>query len=775
MLPTHGNLLTFLQGQLLESGTGPGRTVLVSGDPGSGKTTALRTFVDHAGKNTDALVLSGTGTPDEQPLRAGILEQLISNSGIPEDTRQEIGRVISSVDGDDIRFIHEAGAALLDIARERPVVIAVDDVHLADDWSVRLLCHLHRRIGSSRLLVVLTRWTRVDAAPSPHADLAELTCLRIRLDPACAEGVAVDDQETPIDALHAALRRWGQPMAETSRAIAILAEHADTESVVRFVGGPTSVVEDMIGALTRADLVLDGRFREPHVAGAVLAELSADELTGLHRRAATVVYERGRGALVAARHLVAVGQAEAGWSLEILREAAEQAAASDDAGFAARCLELAAVTVTEEREQLRIRAALARAIWRSDPEIASRNVRPLRDAVRSSSSTPVDDASILVRDALWRGDRESLSAALNQLTCADPQARAEIRLACLWHFGPKDFVPEPADSTDSPWPHVTEMLADGWLSGAGGKAATSAELILRSRRLADLSLEALAIALCTLPDAERAERWCARLIAEAADRGAVTWQALLGAVHAMLRLRSGDPAGAADEAAAALGLLSTEGWGAAIGFPLSVLVLAHTKAGNHAAAADALRVPVPAAMFGTLNGSRYLHARGCHHLAVNRVLAAVGDLQRCQHTADEEWGDGSRPAALVPWRRDLAEAMARLSEQIEGTRIAAPAKSWTTRLTVQVARAYEHTTPRLMSRVREDTAVSAKAGEDAAELSEAELRVAELAAAGRSNREISGDLYVTISTVEQHLTRVYKKLGVAGRSGLAARLDPAAR
>jgi DNA-binding CsgD family transcriptional regulator len=53
------------------------------------------------------------------------------------------------------------------------------------------------------------------------------------------------------------------------------------------------------------------------------------------------------------------------------------------------------------------------------------------------------------------------------------------------------------------------------------------------------------------------------------------------------------------------------------------------------------------------------------------------------------------------------------------------------------------------------------------DLSAAERRVAELAAAGRTNREISAELFITVSTVEQHLTRVYRKLGVNGREDLS--------
>lgn len=51
-------------------------------------------------------------------------------------------------------------------------------------------------------------------------------------------------------------------------------------------------------------------------------------------------------------------------------------------------------------------------------------------------------------------------------------------------------------------------------------------------------------------------------------------------------------------------------------------------------------------------------------------------------------------------------------------------------------------------------------------LSEAERRVAELAARGHTNRQISRKLYITVSTVEQHLTRVYRKLNVTRRANL---------
>ena len=55
-------------------------------------------------------------------------------------------------------------------------------------------------------------------------------------------------------------------------------------------------------------------------------------------------------------------------------------------------------------------------------------------------------------------------------------------------------------------------------------------------------------------------------------------------------------------------------------------------------------------------------------------------------------------------------------------------------------------------------------------LTPSELRVARLAAEGRSNREIAYELYVTLKAVEGHLARAYAKLGIEGRSQLARAL-----
>lgn len=56
------------------------------------------------------------------------------------------------------------------------------------------------------------------------------------------------------------------------------------------------------------------------------------------------------------------------------------------------------------------------------------------------------------------------------------------------------------------------------------------------------------------------------------------------------------------------------------------------------------------------------------------------------------------------------------------------------------------------------------------ELTYSERTVAALAVQGLGNRQIALRQHITVSTVEQHLTRVYRKLGISSRAGLRAAL-----
>ena len=56
------------------------------------------------------------------------------------------------------------------------------------------------------------------------------------------------------------------------------------------------------------------------------------------------------------------------------------------------------------------------------------------------------------------------------------------------------------------------------------------------------------------------------------------------------------------------------------------------------------------------------------------------------------------------------------------------------------------------------------------ELTATERRVAELAAAGLTNREVASAAFMSPKTVEANLARVYRKLGIRSRAELGARM-----
>jgi DNA-binding NarL/FixJ family response regulator len=59
-------------------------------------------------------------------------------------------------------------------------------------------------------------------------------------------------------------------------------------------------------------------------------------------------------------------------------------------------------------------------------------------------------------------------------------------------------------------------------------------------------------------------------------------------------------------------------------------------------------------------------------------------------------------------------------------------------------------------------------------LTPTEQRVAELVASGLSNKEIAARLFVSVYTVEAHLSNMYAKLGIRSRTQLATRLGASA-
>ncbi|MDQ3642152.1 MAG: AAA family ATPase, partial [Actinomycetota bacterium] len=167
--------LATLTGLLDETGAGEQRVALVCGDPGIGKTTLVEALEATARDRGVATVWGrcwegGGGAPFwpwVQVLRACLRrygEDLLPSLG---PARVELGRVLPelgataspapSTDSNDARApLFLAVADLLDAAAGAGLVIALDDLHDADEGSLQLLRFLARRSARSPLFLVGT-------------------------------------------------------------------------------------------------------------------------------------------------------------------------------------------------------------------------------------------------------------------------------------------------------------------------------------------------------------------------------------------------------------------------------------------------------------------------------------------------------------------------------------------------------------------------------------------------------------------------------------------
>ncbi|MFD7662130.1 AAA family ATPase [Streptomyces sp. NPDC059788] len=338
---------------------------------------------------------------------------------------------------------------------------------------------------------------------------------------------------------------------------------------------------------------------------------------------------------------------------------------------------------------------------------------------------------------------------------------------------------------------------------------------------------ALSTLLCTEQFAE-AGRHCDRLLADAVVReGAPVWLALLTGLRAEAFLRAGSLLAAEHHAQSALEQLPPQGWGVEIGQPLTCLLLAKLALGKTEEAAELSARPVPPALMQSRHRLTFHYVRGRYHLAQDAPQAALKEFLDCGEQARAWTLDAP---TFVPWRSGAAEAYLHLGQEeparaLLGEQLALVndrypcVRGVTLRLIAQTVDVKERVAllteakellqaggdrfelartlldlstvhgmlgesrrgrmhKQLADRLAKECGASVlipsdyarphiePAPEAAAALTLAERRVAMLAAHGHTNREIAAQLLVTPSTVEQHLTRVFRKLDVKQREEL---------
>lgn len=600
------------------------------------------------------------------------------------------------------------------------------------------------------------------------------------------------------EAVTACLRRSGPAAALTARAVAILAGEA-TESLVARMLHPGTAALGL--AALRACGLLDGlRFRHPAVPAAVLADTSPRARADLHRRAARVLREAGTPAGVVADHLLApladgVRAPVRPGDFALLADTAEHLLADRRdrrrTDQAERLLALAHGVCPEEATRSALAVRLAQIAARRDPDAAEHRLTALVTGLRTPrpGTGPVRELAGML---LAQG-RVPDAAALLRGTDGDP----------------------------APWDAVLDTRP------------AAVEALVRSTPLTDAGLAQLVLAVRTLLHCERPERAvpASRRLLEAAEADrAPGLLAVFGTLHAEALLGVGDVRGACEHALAALEALPAGGDGTFRYAPTAVLVQAYGALGRYEEAARHVQHPVTRGVLTNLHGLRYLRARGLHHLALGQPHTALADFRRIGRLLQLWRAD--RPACL-PWRTDAAQALLRLGKVRQARALAEEQlalpdahRPWVRGQTLRTLAAAGDPAERTAllrqaveqlrrSGARLETAraladlghalhadgcssqatatlraawnLARQLGATALRdellpaddralppgplpLSPSERRVAALAAQGLTNRHIAARLHLTVSTVEQHLTRTYRKLAIPGRAALPTAL-----
>lgn len=475
--------------------------VALVGEPGIGKTRMLSALCERAFA-AGFEVMSGRGSEMEQDVPFGLAVDALDEplrargraavASLGAERIGDLGAVLPGLASPGERLTtqleveryrsHQAVRIVLDrLARDRPLLLCLDDVHWADPASIELVSHLLRR-GVGHALLALAY--RPGKAPGRLQRVVEslrrdgvLSSLELPPLSLAAVGELLDGEHNAptVEALHresggipfyleqlvrglpgegsaapervrAAIEQELAWLSDDARrlidAAAVVGEpfELDLAAAIAELDEPTArtAVDELVGAdLVRpTDVPRQLLFRHPIVRRAIYEAVSVGWRLGAHQRAAHVLAERGAGLGVRAHHVersAGVGDEHA---IALLADAGHAAAARAPAA-AARWFEAALRLLpdgAEPAERLALivplasalsavgrlkdsRDTLARALDLAPLAQRSEIVAMIARAEHGLGHT--EAARELLEDALAQVDARSRDAAALQLTLAE--------------------------------------------------------------------------------------------------------------------------------------------------------------------------------------------------------------------------------------------------------------------------------------------------------------------------------------------------------------------
>jgi hypothetical protein len=509
---------------------GHAAVVEIAGPPGLGRTSLVEAAVTHA-KSAGLRVQRARGSPAEASLSGGVVSELLA------------GLAPASAGGDLVPGEPSAppaalGQTVVAAAWQTPMMLALDDAHWSDEYSLRWLLALLRRASEAPLLIVFAagRWGQareammadvraraVDAGvdwhvlrPSrlsisgvrrllaeagqaePEDGFVDAAMLKTGGLPALfrsvaealrrGELVATAEQLPSFDAcLRVDVFDWADEMtSELSRdelallrAIVVCGDDLGWELVVSLARLRSGTGSRTVGMLRAQGALIGGtppRLLCPFTRERVLAQMTRPEREELFARAAELGHRAAIGTSGLARLLLSAPTVGQPWAVDALREDAARADSAGQSETAARLLARALQEPVDEVSRARLLTELASVEMLHAPEQSDLRLAQVLDGPGPQRIAPVrvHAADLL----LAKGNTELLQHAVTgALTSQDLSAADRAALEALYWLavdGPHD-APPPA----RPPPPLPEQPSDPAQS-----AAVAWQLLVRGQDLA---------------------------------------------------------------------------------------------------------------------------------------------------------------------------------------------------------------------------------------------------------------------------------------------------
>jgi DNA-binding CsgD family transcriptional regulator/tetratricopeptide (TPR) repeat protein len=892
--------------------------VVIEGDRGSGKSALLGAVA--AGCEA-GVVLGARCHGAERGFRFGVVSQLLDR--LPADDLAPVAPTMAAgaAESREYDLLDRSYRVVRAVAARGPVVLAIDDVHLADPLSARWCSYVARRLDDLPVGVLVTvrsgglpAGSGDPAAAELIADLGALAHSRlVRTGPLCAEcagKLIARKLGRPVDPDFArqchALARGnprvlsvvaarlpagagagdgadGAALEVAARALAGTAlgwlrqddpVKAGVAEQFAVCGGGTLEIAAMLADqgedVARAARVtlrqiglLDSRapdrFAHPTMGDAITDLLRPQARAAMHAHAATMLSQIGEPAMLAAEHAMSAGPIGEPWARQVLRQAAQQAAAAGDWPRGARYLSRALLEPGPPRQTLAITAELGAFEFHLDVGACLRRAGAAADLAADDPDSAADLA-VLADAALAAEDGDAAAvfcrAAAALAAAKIPARSALLRLAAPALLSGRTLLPEQAAGVrqamrglaDGPRDMAARQLLSALalsMAARGRNQSRCKALALRSAAGGPVQLTdplpsttaCAALALAWAGELDTASDACAQAVEAAHRMASRTGEALALFVRSEIACQRGDLTAALNDADQALRLFQATGatglQAAAAAALTRVLLMRGEPAAIPAqATSPALEASGHPFILGIQQEARgmtaaaqanralalRLYLESGRHLMAARlvnpacsawrsravtVLAGFGRVWEARTLADSEirlaraWGaPGPLGRALVaaaaaqdgPARRELlseavtvlegsgyrlhlARALIRLGSEM---RAAGPSRTARDVLERGLELARDCGAPTLAAtanRTMHAAGARPRGHPAPATLTAAERRVAELVVTGMSNQAVATTLVLSKRTVDTHLGRIYRKLGITSRTRLSEALS----